>query len=215
MSEKNPQSYDNDLKIILLENTVRYLARHALIEPESPTDTIVLDIETTGLNLIDDEILQLSIIAGSGETLYDSYFKPLHLTKWDAAQKINGISPATVKKAPLLYHEIPKINGILKHAKTIIGYNHLNFDIPFLQLFSAVFPADAALFDVMTAFAPIYGEWDDEHNGYKWQRLSTCAAYYGYDWGADTAHNSLADCRATLHCYRAILQNGGVRHEHE
>ena len=194
MSEKNPQSYDNDLKIILLENTVRYLARHALIEPESPTDTIVLDIETTGLNLIDDEILQLSIIAGSGETLYDSYFKPLHLTKWDAAQKINGI---------------------LKHAKTIIGYNHLNFDIPFLQLFSAVFPADAALFAVMTAFAPIYGEWDDEHNGYKWQRLSTCAAYYGYDWGADTAHNSLADCRATLHCYRAILQNGGVRHEHE
>ena len=197
----NNKNTDLELMVHGLEDTARRIARHAVIEPEQPADLIVLDIETTGLSMIDDEILQVSMIDRSGNTLYNSYLKPLHLTAWEDAERINHISPAMVVDAPNIYLEMPKINGILKNAKTIVGYNHEGFDIPFLQLFGAVIPETAKIFDVMLEFAPIYGEWSEKHEGYKWKNLATCAAHYGYDWGSDMAHDSLADCRATLHCY--------------
>lgn len=42
---------------------------------------------------------------------------------------------------------------------------------------------------------------------YKWQKLTTAAAYYDYDWNVKgiEAHNSLADCFATLFVYHKIL----------
>ena len=40
-------------------------------------DEIVIDTETTGLNPYDDELLQVSIIDGQGNTLFNSYIKPL------------------------------------------------------------------------------------------------------------------------------------------
>lgn len=55
-------------------------------------------------------------------------------------------------------------------------------------------------------FADIYGEWSDKYGCNKWQKLTKCAEYYGYDWENDTAHDSLADCRATLYCYQKMLK---------
>lgn len=37
---------------------------------------ICIDIETTGLDRIEDEILQVAIINGRGKTLYNSYIRP-------------------------------------------------------------------------------------------------------------------------------------------
>ena len=42
------------------------------------------------------------------------------------------------------------------------------------------------------------------HDDHRWKSLIDRAAYYGYDQGDDAAHNSLSDCRATLHCYHAM-----------
>lgn len=39
---------------------------------------ICVDIETTGLDMANDEILQISIINGRGKTLYNSYIRPEH-----------------------------------------------------------------------------------------------------------------------------------------
>ena len=110
-----------------------------------------------------------------------------------------------VADAPNIYDEIPKINSILRNAKTIIGYNHQYFDIPFLEHYGAIIPESAESYDVMLEFAPIYGEWSETREAYRWQKLTTCAAHYNYDWGKSTAHDSLADCKATLHCYNSLL----------
>ena len=64
----------------------------------------------------------------------------------------------------------------------------------------------ATVIDVMQDFADIYGEWSDKYGCNKWQKLTKCAEYYGYDWENDTAHDSLADCRATLYCYKKMLK---------
>lgn len=64
---------------------------------------ICLDTETTGLNHYDDEILQLSIIDGSGAILFSEYVKPVHHECWTDAEKVNHISPSMVKGCKPLF----------------------------------------------------------------------------------------------------------------
>jgi DNA polymerase-3 subunit epsilon len=170
-------------------------------------DLIVLDTETTGVSSIDD-LLQVSIIDGSGKTLINAYADPGY-ESWPDAEKINGITPEMVDDAPKIEEMIPEIKKILRSAKKIVGYNP-RFDLGFLARSGATVLPDQKIIDVMDAFAEIYGDWDDYHGNCRWQTLSTCAAYYGYDWGDDTAHDSLADCKATLFCYKKILAGRNV-----
>lgn len=51
----------------------------------------------------------------------------------------------------------------------------------------------------MIMFAEIYGEWNERRGSYKWQSLTKCATYYGYEF---KAHDSLEDVKATLYCYK-------------
>lgn len=174
---------------------------------ELPIETsggIVIDTETTGLCAEEDEILQLSIISEKGEKLFDSYFRPLHKS-WSAAQAVNNISPEMVADAPSIADKAAEIQRILNSADKIIGYNTY-FDANFIRAAGLIIPERAEIVDIMLIFAKIFGEWSDYHGDYKWQKLTTCAAFYHFDWNsiALTAHNSLADCYATLHCYNQI-----------
>ncbi len=168
---------------------------------------IVIDTETTGLQAGVDEILQLSIIDGDGNTLYDKYFKPEHQTSWEEAEAVNGISPQDVADCPSFKSEIETINNIVKDSDIVVGYN-TPFDVGFIEASGASMPDNAEYYDVMQEFAPIYGEWSDKYGCYKWQKLTVCAAYFGYDWSSTKAHNSLADCLATLYCFNKIKANG-------
>lgn len=166
---------------------------------------IVIDTETTGLNAKTDELLQVSIIDTDGNVLFDSYFKPTRHSEWKEAENVNGISPEMVANSPTIDEKIAVINDILHSADEVIGYN-IGFDVGFLESNGATFKADYKVVDVMKLFAPVYGVWSEERNDYKWQKLTTAAEYYGYDWSkrAETAHNSLGDCFATLFVYENI-----------
>ena len=50
----------------------------------------------------------------------------------------------------------------------------------------------------------IYGDYNDYWGDYTWQKLTTCARYYHYDWGNTKAHGALADALATLYCYKKM-----------
>lgn len=166
---------------------------------------ICLDIETTGLDPDSDEILQLSIIDGSGEILFSEYILPTEHDCWPSAQKVNHISPAMVQDCkPLLYYA-DTIQRILEDADVIVGYNIRGFDLPFIFNGGIGYDAKpgAIVVDVMIAFAKIYGKHDDYHGGYKRQKLRTCASYYSYYKGK--AHNALDDARATLFCFYKIF----------
>ena len=53
---------------------------------------LYVDTETTGLD-VNDELLCVSVLDNDGKLIYHSLVRPLHKTCWEAAQKINGISP--------------------------------------------------------------------------------------------------------------------------
>ena len=152
---------------------------------------ICLDTETTGFSPREDEILQLSIMNGCGDILFDEYVKPQRKAEWPCAQAVHGISPEMVGNNNSIEMYQEKINQILAGAELCVGYN-LSFDLNFLRGAGVCIPEKLKIHDVMWAFSKITG---------KRRSLSYCAAYYGYSF---QAHDSLEDAKATLHCFFAM-----------
>ena len=170
---------------------------------------IVIDTETTGLNPLRDEILQLAIIdADTGATLYNQYHKPQRVAEWAEAEAVNHISPEHVEDCePITSPRCAgKIREILDQADEIIGYN-TGFDLAMLAAAGYDVAVDMiTITDVMRMYAPLHGEWSEEHQSYKWQKLTTCAANLGYDWGEYPAHDAINDCQATRYCWKQIKE---------
>lgn len=179
-----------------------------IIKQVNPTNTktakvIVVDTETTGLDYTTDELLKVSIISNEKEILYNNYIKPIKNNEWKKAQSVNHISPDMVKDSPTILSECVEINNILNQADVIIGYNP-HFDLDFFASAGCELKENIQIIDVMYIFAEIYGEWLDNSTGYKSKSLITCAEYYNYEWQGN-AHDSLADCLATLYCYNQMI----------
>lgn len=171
---------------------------------------IVLDTETTGLDPRRDELLQISVLdADTGATVLNTYVRPIWTLEWPQAQNIHGITPEMVADAPTMAELQFTLRAIVEAASEVIGYN-TSFDLSFLEPYGII--PDGEVVDVMMNFAPVYGEWSEYHDDYKWQSLSICATYFGYDWGEDKVHDSLADCKATLFCYHKLRSWGNGCH---
>ena len=153
---------------------------------------IVFDLETTGVDSKNDEILQVSLIDGNEKVLLNSYVKPYTKTEWKYAQQIHGISPKDVVHAPYLHELIPTMCNIFSSAQMLISYNG-SFDMRFLSA-AGIDLSDKKHFDVMRQFASAYC------NG-KAQKLVVCAQYFGYTF---KAHDSLEDTLATLFCFKKL-----------
>ena len=160
---------------------------------------VVFDTETTGLNPDEDGMVQFSACDFNGQVLLNTYIRPTKHTEWPEAEKINHISPETVKDAPVLADVADKIKMIMTSADYLVAYN-IDFDLGFL---APVFHAERRQkqIDVMLDFARFFGEIHDYYGDYKWQKLITAAAYYGFDFAA---HDSMQDVFATLHIYKQM-----------
>lgn len=169
---------------------------------------LVLDTETTGLDR-HAEILQFSAIWGSGEIAINQYICPDHTSSWPRAMAVNHITPTMVMNEPAISELKDEIEDLLYSADIIVGYN-LPFDLQMLKQNGIDLPPEDKVkyVDLMIPFAEVYGEYNDYYGDYKWQKLITCAHYYGYT--GDGWHDSLADVRATLYCYRKMLDRGDL-----
>lgn len=162
--------------------------------------TVVLDFETTGLDADNNEILQVSVIDQDNNTLLNEYCKPKILKSWEEAEAIHKISPSFVKDKKPFEEYVDILSEILTNTETIVIYN-ANFEISFLEKYNVKFNKN--IYDLMYAFAEVYGEWNDYWQSYTWKSLSVCCNYYGYFLGE--AHNSLEDSKATLYCYNKLI----------
>jgi DNA polymerase III epsilon subunit-like protein len=163
---------------------------------------LVLDIETTGLNVAQDEILQLAIVDERGDTLFNRYFKPRHHATWPQAEKVHHISPDDVAHEAGFAQFVAEIQAVIDRHDAIVAYN-ADFDLGFLRAQGIIFDRKKAIC-VMRAFAPLYGKRRRRGSGYIWQSLETCARFFNIK-NLD-AHDALGDARATLECYRALQE---------
>ena len=173
---------------------------------KNETGIVVFDTETTGLSSRSDEMVQFSACDGDGNILINTYLRPTKHTEWPGAEAVNGISPAMVADAPVLADVADQIKEVLESAKTLIGYN-VGFDLGFV---SEIYRPgkDIQIIDVMLDFARQYGEWNDYFGDYKWQKLTTAARYYHYEF---KAHDSMNDVFATLYVYQRMHEQQKAR----
>lgn len=160
----------------------------------------VLDIELTGL-LPTDEILQVSIVNGLGQVVYNHYFRPKTVTSWDKAMEIHHITPAMVADKPLFQTAVPALSQVFANAQLIVGYSTMQ-DIGHLHSYGVQFPHAPIYLDIGDAYSFVH---TDVLHPRTYAKLKTCAAHYGYpdaSW-----HNSLADTKATQYCFSAMLDD--------
>lgn len=162
------------------------------------TNTIIFDVETTGFDKKKDEILQLSILDGEGNVLFDEKIRPFYKESWDKAQAVHNISPSDVAFCQTLDYFAPVIKGIFESANNWIGYN-LGFDLGFLEYAGIKVRPDANIIDVMDLFANYYNS--VTKNTKPRYNLGFAASYFDYEFDA---HNSLEDVKATLYVYNNV-----------
>lgn len=63
------------------------------------------------------------------------------------------------------------------------------------------------ILDVMQPAAEKYGEWDSWKQRYRRLHLAEVADLIGYDWGEDSAHDSLSDAKATAAVFNDLYAN--------
>jgi len=165
--------------------------------------TVYLDLETTGLDPAEDEIVEIGILADGGEALVDALVRPQRHRSWPKAQRIHGISPADVEGAPTLAELRARIVEAVTGARVVI-YN-APFDAGFLRPELA---AAAEIRCAMREFAEAYGEWSAYHGSWHWQRLHVAAAYVGFRWPGNS-HRAIHDCAATRAVWWYLMDRAG------
>ena len=155
---------------------------------------VCIDVETTGIDESEDEILQLAIVGWDGEPLYLSLFRPAAKRRWPEAAAINGITPESVAGAPSLADELPAIQAVVDASEGVCIYNAA-FDMRFLAE-AGVDLSGKDVIDAMVGFARAYGEWSESRRTWRFKKLGFAAAHVGY--GEFEAHDALEDCRAAI-----------------
>ncbi|HSS99790.1 MAG TPA: 3'-5' exonuclease [Terriglobales bacterium] len=168
---------------------------------------VVLDTETTGLN-DNAEVCQIAVAASTGEVLLDTFVKPVEPIPAEAT-KIHSITNAMVADAPGWASIIPRLFPLLNNRHVVV-YN-ADYDFRVMCQSSRLAGISNIEWDgaetwwcAMTHFAEIYGDWNDYHQSYRWQRLETAARYYKIP--ANNAHSALGDVLTTLEVCRKIAE---------
>ena len=160
---------------------------------------IFFDLETTGINVAEDRIVEISYIKvypnGKEESETIRVNPEIHIP--EGATALHGITDADVAEAPT-FKEIAKHISKVFEGCDLAGYNSDRFDIPLLA--EEMIRADAKfdvsrrkMIDVQTIF-------------HKMEQRTLAAAYKFYCGKTlENAHSAGADTRATYEVLQAQL----------
>lgn len=160
---------------------------------------VFFDLETTGLDIANDRIVELCYIKvepnGNEESKAMRLNPEKHIS--ESATKVHGISDEDVKDCPTFKEIAPALAETLKGCD-LAGFNSNKFDIPmlaeeFLRAGVEIDFSDRRFIDVQNIY-------------HKMERRTLIAAYKYY-CGKDLndAHSALADTRATYEVLQAQL----------
>ncbi len=165
---------------------------------------VVLDTETTGLNRERaDEPVALAIVAPDGTVMIDTLINP-GMTIDPGAARVHGITDDRVAGAPYWWRIRAQVVEAVR-GKTVVIYNAA-FDRAIIANADAIsedeaqVPLDkvvAGFTCAMEQYAEFWGDWNDYHQSFRWQRLTAACEQQGIVVES-RAHSALGDALRTL-----------------
>lgn len=173
--------------------------------PFTPNDqTVVLAVDTTGLESYCDELLSVSITTPDGVVIFESLFKPI-TAQWSDAQYVNDISPADVAAAPFITDKIAEIAAILQNVHSIMAFNaafHLNF----LEKYGVKIRDDVEILDPIDDGSIIYGDFHDFYRSFTYKNLRTIRRMCGVPRPPEGLMRSTATCLIVARIWQRLQQ---------
>ena len=164
---------------------------------------VFFDLETTGLDFLNDRIVQFAFIRLEPDKSAREWMELVNpgTPIPPEASAVHGITDAMVFDKPGFDHFAPKISDLIKDCD-LAGFNVIKFDAPFLQAEMARhgFPLDLENTFII----------DPQVIYHKNEPRDLSAAYRFYCQKELTdAHDALADVRATLHILDVQVEKYG------
>ena len=163
-------------------------------------DLVFFDLESTGLNVMKDRIVQIALIKypkEGGEPIEKEMLVNPGIPISEESIAIHGITPEKVANKPTFIQVAHEINDFIGNAD-LSGYNSDRFDIPMLMEEMARAGID---FDIDNRRAI-----DVQKIFYKMEpRTLVAALKYFCGKKLEDAHNALADVRATVDVLKGQL----------
>ena len=160
----------------------------------------VFDLETTGIQITKDRIVQIAIVRINTDGKEDHFNRLVNpeMTIPDEIVAIHGISNDRVKNEPTIKEIAQEIADFIGDAD-LAGYNSNKFDIPMLaeELLRCGFDMDLSnrhFIDVQNIF-------------HKMEQRTLAAAYQFYcNQTMDNAHDALYDTQVTWEVFKAQME---------
>lgn len=161
---------------------------------------VMLDLETTGLDVAKDRIIEIALIKRMPDGSESEYYKRVNPTIpiTEESTQVTGITNEMVAAEPTFKDLAADIAAFIGDAD-LGGYNSNKFDIPVLaeEFLRADFPFDInarKCIDVQNIF-------------HKMEQRTLAAAYQFYcNNTMENAHNALYDTRVTFDVFKAQLE---------
>lgn len=176
---------------------------------------VIMDTETTGLTH-DDEIVEIAIISGHGETILHSIVKPTKRIPYDAVM-IHGIDDKRVRHAPSWSDINDAVIKVLR-GKTVAIYN-ADYDLRLIRQSAHAVGCSADWVDaldavcIMRLYAQYAANWSDYHGAWRWHKLADAAKRCGHN--ADRQHSALADAISAMHVLRGMARGAMPAPDHD
>lgn len=167
---------------------------------------LILDTETTGLH--EGEICEITVINCYGETLLNTHVKPINGIP-EGATAIHGITNEMVAAAPRWSEVVPQLMSFINDSDLVV-YNALYDRRMFHQSDEAAnlprteWRSIARWYCAMKKYAEYWGDWNDYHQSYRWQKLTDACWQQRIPDPDAPAHSALGDCLRTLAVLKAM-----------
>lgn len=183
-----------DVKAILnlYKIMMRAVSGRESIDIEKDNKTYYLDLKTTGLSFVHDEILSITILDDDGIVVLDQLIKPKRKTSWVDAQEIHHISPAMVEQMPSIEKIMPNVIELFNKG-CLVGMYNAKIAMEFL-IRRAKKHRDLIWkksYCIMLDFADCYREYDAKHHIKKSFHLEDVMQIMSISWIGEQ-HSSFA-----------------------
>jgi DNA polymerase-3 subunit epsilon len=174
-------------------------ARNWAVERLADANTVIIDLESTGLLHQDPEteIAQICILDIKGRPLFSMLLKPSQPMN-NTVIGIHKITNEQVFNQPI-FLQVAKIIAFVLKGKHVISWN-MDFDwrllVHMFKKYELDKPEVAGLSCAMDKYSEWAGEWNTKRDGFKWQKLP--------NFSGDAAHDAQVDCNNTLIAMRKM-----------